>query len=382
MSNSGRVVLESVPRVGFYPAMQKHPQTRDRCPEDVPLTGCLRACLEFLGEGLGCWAVGQWNRKWKLTCANAFLLGVTGAAFRLSWKEGWHGDNSASWLVSGDPSEVFRRAFHAIGWDLELVCREQLRQQGGRDYGLLFRRRIIQSIDAGKPVIAHGVIGPPEECIVAGYDEGGDVLIGWNYFAGFPEVADTIETEPNGMFRKGDWEKDTWDLLVFGEQRDPPDVKDTLTDAFRWALEVMHRGVTYGDRHNGLEAFDVWARHLADDAGFAAADEADLARRMEAHDNAVGMLAEGRWYGSAFLADAAKTLPFQASHLMAASSACAEIHELTWKMWGVLGGIGRSAEHARKLAQPAVRRELIELVARAKALDERVARHFRTVLDS
>ena len=34
---------------------------------------------------------------------------------------------------------------------------------------------IVESIrDKGRPVIAHGVIGPPEECIVAGYDEGGD----------------------------------------------------------------------------------------------------------------------------------------------------------------------------------------------------------------
>ena len=44
------------------------------------------------------------------------------------------------------------------------------------------RGHIIESIrDRGRPVIAHGVIGPPEECIIAGYDEGGDVSVGWNF---------------------------------------------------------------------------------------------------------------------------------------------------------------------------------------------------------
>lgn len=38
-----------------------------------------------------------------------------------------------------------------------------------------------------EPVIAIGVVGPPEPCIVAGYDKGGEVLIGWSFFQDRPE---------------------------------------------------------------------------------------------------------------------------------------------------------------------------------------------------
>ena len=52
--SNARVVLEGVPRVGFYFDMQKHDDSKMRCPEDVPFPSCLRACLEFLDDGLGC----------------------------------------------------------------------------------------------------------------------------------------------------------------------------------------------------------------------------------------------------------------------------------------------------------------------------------------
>ena len=44
----------------------------------------------------------------------------------------------------------------------------------------VFRRQIIESIDKGKPVVAFGVEGPTEACIITGYDQDGDVLIGWS----------------------------------------------------------------------------------------------------------------------------------------------------------------------------------------------------------
>lgn len=43
------------------------------------------------------------------------------------------------------------------------------------------RSEIRASIDAGRPVLAFGVYGPPECCVVTGYDQDGATLIGWNY---------------------------------------------------------------------------------------------------------------------------------------------------------------------------------------------------------
>ena len=191
----GRVVLDGVPRVGFYFDMQQHADTKPRCPEDVCFPSVMRACLEYLGDGLGCRQVGVWNKDWRLGCGYAYLMGTTGVAFRLNWKPGWHGDNVASFLVSDDPSEIFRRGFASVGYECEIVCKSQV----GQNSESLFRQKIIESIrDKGRPVIAHGVIGPPEECIVAGYDEGGDVLVGWNFFQGSPDCNAGAEFEPNG----------------------------------------------------------------------------------------------------------------------------------------------------------------------------------------
>jgi len=171
---NGRVVLDGVPPVGFYPSMQQRDDSRMRCPEDVPLPSCLRACLEYLGDGLGCRKIGL--------CTD------------------W-----------------------GLGYGVELLCGGELRKQGV-DVEQRFRLAIIESIrDRGRPVIAHGVIGPPEECIVAGYDEGGDVLIGWNFFQGFDDCNAGVEREPKGMFRKREWAKDTWSLLIIGEKQDPPE---------------------------------------------------------------------------------------------------------------------------------------------------------------
>lgn len=47
LDGPARVVLEGVPRVHFYAG-------GDRCPEDITFPSCLRACLEYLGNGLGC----------------------------------------------------------------------------------------------------------------------------------------------------------------------------------------------------------------------------------------------------------------------------------------------------------------------------------------
>ena len=36
-------------------------------------------------------------------------------------------------------------------------------------------------------VIAIGVLGPEEPCLITGFDEDGKVLIGWNFFQDSPD---------------------------------------------------------------------------------------------------------------------------------------------------------------------------------------------------
>lgn len=381
-----RVVLDGVPRVGFYHEMQQHGDSKARCPEDVCFPSVVRACLEYLGDGLGCRQVGVWNQDWRLGCAYAYLMGTTGAAFRLNWRPGWHGDNVATFLVSDDPGEIFRRGFASVGYGCEIVCKSQVGQDAESRLRSepLFRRKIVESLrDKGRPVIAHGVIGPPEECIVAGYDEGGDVLLGWNFFQNSPECNAGVEFESNGMFRKRDWFRDTWSLVLIGDREERPELGKVYRDALEWALQVVRTPLRYGDRHNGLAAYNAWAEHLLRDEEFATDDMAVLAERFMAHDDAVGTVAEGRWYASVFLTEAVHRLPgSMAEHLLAAAACYAAEHDLMWKAWGTVGGLGRDEAKVRKLAQPEVRRQLVPVIRAARDKDAEAANHIEEALSA
>ena len=355
-----------MPPVGFYPYMQN--RNPDRGPEDVPLPATLRACMDYLVKCRG--TNGGADRRFTYT----YFMGTTGAAFRLSWKEGWHDDNCAAWLASNDILAVFRRGFAAAGYEAEIIC--------GAEQGKgSFRDRVVETIaERGRPIIAHGVVGPPEEAIIAGYDDDGDVVIGWSHFQDHEPHASEGEFEPNGMFRKRDWVEDTWDLMLFDDPIELPPIEDVSRDALAWALEIMRTPLTYGDRHNGIAAFDAWAAQLLRDEDFETDDMSVLWRRFSPHDDNVLVVAEGRHYGSGFLREAAAALPSAAAELEAAAECCAAQHDRMWKVWGCLGGNGRSEAHVRKMADPGARREIVALLRQSRAEDERISEHIERAL--
>ena len=278
--------------------------------------------------------------------------------------------------MSDDPAAPFNRAFEAVGYAHEHMMKEE-----GRDNEATFRRRIIESIrDKGRPVLGFGVVGPPECCIVTGYDEYGDVLIGWSYFQGFPEFSAGVEFEPLGYFRKRDWFKDTEALTIVGEKQEKPPLDEIYRQALKWALQVVRTPVTFGDRHNGLAAYTAWADHLLRDDEFPTDDMAVLRERHMAHHDAAGTVAEGRWYGAHFLKQVAEHEPAMAEELLAAAGCYEAEHDLMWQIWNLMGGIGFSDERVEKLAEPAVRRRIAPIILQARDKDEKAADHIERAL--
>jgi hypothetical protein len=384
-----RCVLEGVPRVHFY-------EGGKRCPEDIILPSVVRAVLEYLREAdYGCRHCLAQNPEPKVLCTYAFLVGVSGAASFLSWKEGWHGDNVALFYMSDDPAAPDRRAFEAVGYTYEAVDK-----QPGPDGEAFFRQKIIESIHRGMPVLAYGVVGPPELSLVAGYDEGGDVLIGWSYFQGFPDFGADLEFEPaaegqpTGYFRKRDWFKDTECVLIIGEKVEKPSLEESCRDALGWMLQVARTPMVrpepdapewYRHRHNGLAAYEAWAEHLLRDKEWPVDDEAVLRAHHRIHDDAVGTVAEARWYGSVFLAQVVEGFHGgpgkrgrQAEILHAAACYAAE-HDLMWKIWDLAGGNG-NPEAYRAMADPAIRRAVADVVRQAREQDARAAEHIERAL--
>lgn len=134
-----------------------------------------------MGEDFGRKIVTADGSRWRLDNLYVYLVGVSGAAFRLNRGPVWELDNAAIFHMADDSATPYCRVIEALGY---------ARGKGvvrGQDDEAAFRRSIVEGIrDRGHPVRQHGVIGPSESCLITGYDEGGDVLIGWSYFQGRP----------------------------------------------------------------------------------------------------------------------------------------------------------------------------------------------------
>jgi hypothetical protein len=229
------------------------------------------------------------------------------------------------------------------------------------------------------------VVGPPEPAFITGYDEGGEVLIGWDFFQNDPNLNAGLEYEPEGYFRKRDWLKDTRSILVVGEKQEKPPLKETFREAMEWALTVSRtpqikiKGVC--DRANGLAAYDAWADALLHDEDFPE-DEAVLRQHFLTHDFTVGMLAEWRWYGSVFWIQAAQSEVLHydmVEDLLHAAGCYAAEHALMWQVWEQAGGNG-NMEGWRPFANPDVRRRIAALIQEARDQDTLAVEHIERAL--
>jgi len=352
-----RVVLEGVPRVGYG-------QIEGRW-ELTPFPSSLRACMEFLGENY----------------SYDYIMGASGVAFRLLWNpKRWDPGQVDVMQMAPDRFEPLRRAFEAVGYAHEILGS---RDRGHDDYVSFgeyggyddFRSRIIESIrDKGRPVIGFGVIGPPECCIIAGYDEWGDVLIGWNYFQGMTEFNAGVEFEPSGYFRKRDWFKDTPGLIIVGEKREKPPLDEIYRKALKWALDVVRTPMMH-ERHNGLAAYRAWSEALQRDEDFPKDDMDVLAERMMVHVDAMTMVGDGRWNAALFLRQIAEHGPPMAGDLVAAAVCYEAEHDLMGQGWRLV-----DFETVGKLAEPGVRRQLVSLILQARDKDAEAADHIERAL--
>ena len=370
-----RVLLSGVPRVHFYQG------GASRCPEDFTFPSCLRAALEFLGHNLGCLHVPKGTPGWGLNCAYAYLVGASGNAFSLVWNDGWDPGNTDIRWIAADPAEPMRRALEAAGCSGQVL----LREQGHADEGV-YRDAIITSLrDQGRPVLALGVVGPPECCLITGYDEGGDVLMGWSFFQDVPGFAPSQGIEPTGEFRQGDWFAQTAGLIVLGDGNGgaaigkPPDRHAIYRSTLREAVASIRAPMIHG-RHTGLAAYDAWAEHLLRDDAFPTGEPAALRERYDIHDWTVGNVATARWYGSLFLSQMANEEPWMSAELLRAAACMAEEHALMWDAWGLVGGIGWNEERGHKLAEPDTRRAIVEVIGQSREWYAQMADHLEAAL--
>jgi len=367
MSDPDSSVLYGVPKVSYFSA---------EC-ECTPFPSSLKACLGFMGQPV----------------AYHYLMAISGAAFRLLWNtEYWDGGNVDILGIRPDVTEPVRRAMDAVGRDYTLLAKSEHTallaglkgesktvKTGGKQ---AFVDLISREIDAGRPVIGFGIIGPPEACVITGYRDGGETLLGWNFFQDMPEYASGIEKEPCGYFVRQGWYEhpDTVIILALGERKDgPSDEKTLLIDTLTYALEIMETPRVY-ERAAGYAAYDAWADALLSESEFpAGAPLPLLMERLMCQIDGACMIGD-RYQAHRFMQEQAALFPEAEAEMEKASQLFGEEALLALRMGEAIGGMRMGEKQAQALAKRETREEIARLIRQAKELDMQAATHMKQAL--
>lgn len=312
----------------------------------TPFPMCLKSCANYLGMDVG----------------YDYVMAASGAAFRLTWNtEIWDGGNVDAIFTFDDPGKIFRLGIESLGCDFEMLGRSA-KKQGFIDF-------IVQKIDAGIPVIACGVIGPPEACLITGYRDGGSTLLGWNFFQDNPMFAVGVTFDDSGYFITDRWweNPDTNAVMALGEvtkERFTP--KTVLTNA----IEVM-TGRVAGSYAKGISAYDAWAKAILNDDEFSENSVLPiLAERLMCHGDAMDCIADGRHNAASYINGLVPLYPAHQELLKAAAAEFEKVSGVFWKMTKVFGGMDRGENEMRMFARPDVRKQLADIIYEAKTADE------------
>ena len=312
-------------------------------------SGSVVACMQFLKEEI----------------SYHFVTAVSGAAFHIQWA--WEPDNCAPEVTLGE--ELARRTFRALGYECTQVT--DFEKVSPENSEAAWRQRIIANIDKGSPIIARGVVGPPECCVIAGYAQGGEVLLGRSYF--YPDS--------KGYFRKGDWYKECFGLIEIGNKIGAPARTNILRQTLEWALELAQTPEMNG-RATGFAAYETWADALERDEDFPEDDLEILSLRcMATVNDGFGYLADLRWSAGEFLNSIADECGEAAAELKAAADACKAESKLHCR--GMKFGSTSFApdEEKRRIADPALRREMARLVREAGVKYRAAFGHIKQALE-
>lgn len=159
--------------------------------------------------------------------------------------------------------------------------------------------------------------------------------------------------------------------MIGGREPRPPQNEIHLS-ALRWGLQLMRIPEVRG-RVSGHAAYASWTEALLRDDEFATDDASVLMQRYFMHWATVGTVAEARFWGNVFLTQIAAEEPNIAPELRKAAACFVAEHDLMWAVWEFAGGNACSDAHARKLADPTVRRRIVPLIHLAREQDEQAA---------
>jgi hypothetical protein len=337
--NGNSTILYGVPRVEYGAS---------GC---TPFPMCVKACANYLGQDV----------------SYDFVMAASSAAFRLTWDTtSWNGGNVDTIFTFDDPLKVYKVGIESLGREFNLLGRNGSPKCKKGD----FIGFIKEQINKGYPCIALGVIGPQEACIITGYRDDGQTLLGWNFFQDSPEFANGVEIDESGYFISRNWwqNSNTVAVMSMGDNVLPMNgAKEILQNA----IEVL-TGRKWKKYAKGILAYDAWKKAISDETQFPEnAILPILAERLMCHGDAMDCLADGRHNAASYMGKLAEDLPEYKDLCTQAKVNFSKVSSCIWNMADVLGGYARNEEQMRNLSKPEVRHQLCSLIDKCKTADEK-----------
>jgi AraC-like DNA-binding protein len=344
------------------------PKVQYSFEECTPFPACLKACLNYMGQNID----------------YAYLMAASGAAFRLRWNTNcWDGGNVDVLCIYENKYEAFERSFKAAGRSYKILSRENSDKNEFKDF-------IKNEIDCGRPVIALGIIGPPEACIVTGYADNGEALLGWNFFQSNPEFAKDTEIHETGYFITDKWweNNNTLAVISIGEnQEELVSQKELISNA----IDIMTKPkVVFKNRYGndieeyagGQEAYDAWAKAIGNDKEFSEnAILPLLFERIMCQSDAQVMVGEGRSYAACFMEWVARTNKNVEEECIEAAKYFKLAAQNTFKMNELRGGFEQNEAVTKKFAEPLVRKNTVQLILEAKKNEAKACELLKAIVE-
>lgn len=321
---------------------------------------CIKAVSEYPGDDV----------------SYAHIMAATGAAFRLVWNRSeWDLSNIDIYHTLRESNEIYSYGAKALGREFSFLGKEADTAKSD------FREYIKSNLSKWNPVIALGIIGPPEPCIIAGYDADQDSVMGWNFFQHDPEFASAVSTMENGYFRCTSWweNTDTQAVMCIGSSSGQPYGNKEIV---KMAADIMEprQESTYA---KGVLAYDAWKDMLLDGKWFESNGSFDsLFSMLLVQNDAMKCISDGRKWAAEYFYELAGT------YGEPEASACRHIAESFRKASGIademstlIGNWHDTENMLQNFGSHSVREKICKLIDLAKKEDETAYEQIKTLLD-
>lgn len=319
----------------------------EKADEDFYFIACMKEILKYLNED----PIYDYN----------YLCSVSGAGFTFLWdKSNWNPIEDITHFGNTWPDPI-EQIFNAVGYEYEFIVNNKTDECKQHMLDEIKKSLYIKNM----PVLAWGVLNTePIWCIITGYDDGGDYLIGWHYRQFSQGLCN--EYDYGGYFRKNFWFQNTGQILLIKDRCNKPDFMKVTEQAIIHGYQLITNTPFIMGYSNGLTAYDSWIEDMGRDNEFESAVINRLKIRAGCITRTCELVAEVYWNGMDFLKSISTWNELMAEEALLAAADFAAQTDIMYKIWYLMGSTQGEEIHIKQLMKIEVRNEIRNLLYTAK----------------